>query len=87
MFALFLAVVSAVALTISPSGAIASSAMGSVLHDFAQPGTTIWWFVLGGPFRSAPSSFVGIAFAAVANGLFWVVLCWLGVSLVRLVGR
>jgi hypothetical protein len=48
-----------------------------------QPGVAIWWLVLGGPFRSAPSSLPGIAFAVAANAAFWLLVLWLAVLLVN----
>ncbi len=41
---------------------------------FAQPGTAIWWFALGGAFTTGPSSAAGICFAAVANSALWLTL-------------
>jgi hypothetical protein len=41
------------------------------LSDFVNPGVTVWWFALGGPFRTGPSSPSGIAFAAVFNAASW----------------
>ena len=57
------------------------------LSDFVQPGVTVWWFVLGGPFRVAPSSAGGIAFAAVANAVLWLAAIWVVVALYGLVRR
>lgn len=65
----------------------AQTAMPSVfrnpLHDFVQPGVAVWWLVLGGPFRSAPSSLSGIVFAAAANAALWLLVLWLAVVLVN----
>lgn len=79
------------ALTLASAAAVgllgAQTAMPSVfrnpLHDFVQPGVTIWWLVLGGPFRSAPSSLSGIAFAAAANAALWLLVLWLAVLIVN----
>jgi hypothetical protein len=79
------------ALTLASAAAVgllgAQTAMPSVfrnpLHDFVEPGVAIWWLVLGGPFRSAPSSLPGIAFAAAANAAFWLPVLWLVVVLVN----
>lgn len=57
------------------------------LSFFVQPGTTVWWFVLGGPSRHAPSSLVGIAFAAAANAAAWLPVSWLAVGVGRANGR
>jgi hypothetical protein len=42
---------------------------------------------LGGPFRSAPSSSAGIAFAAVANAALWLLVLLFVVAVVRAVSR
>ena len=78
----------AAALTLASAGGLlgAQTAMPSVfrnpLHDFVQPGVAVWWLVLGGPFRAAPSSLSGIAFAA-ANAALWLLVLWLAVVLVN----
>jgi hypothetical protein len=72
-----LAIASAGALALLASGKVIPSVVRNPLFDFVQPGVTIWWFVLGGPFRSAPSSATGIAFAAVTNAAFWLLVLWL----------
>jgi hypothetical protein len=53
---------------------------------FCTVGVTVWWFVLGGPFRSAPSSPAGIAFAA-ANAALWLLVLLFVVAVVRAVRR
>jgi hypothetical protein len=55
------------------------------LSRFVEPGVAVWWLVLGGPFRSAPASAVGIAVAAAANAALWGLVLWLGVVVVRAV--
>ena len=82
-----LAIASAAGLALLASGKVIPSVARNPLLDFVQPGVTIWWFVLGGPFRSAPSSPVGIAFAAVTNAALWLLLLWLMVAIVRAVRR
>ena len=85
----------AVALFIASAGALALLASGNVipsvvrnpLSDFVQPGVTVWWLVLAGPFRVAPSSASGIAFAAMANTMLWLAAFWLVVVLYGLVRR
>jgi len=57
------------------------------ISAFAQPGTTVWWFVLGGPFQYGPHSPGGIAFAVVANAAFWLSVLWLFVALARVLVR
>jgi len=63
------------------------SAIRNPFFDFVQPGVTVWWFVLGGPFRSAPSSPFGIAVAAAANAALWLPMLWFVVTIVRAVRR
>jgi hypothetical protein len=57
------------------------------VSDFVQPGVTAWWFVLGGPFRSAPSSLSGIVFAAIANAALWLLGLFFLVGAVRIFRR
>ncbi len=59
----------------------------SPLSEFVQPGVTVWWFVLGGPFRSAPFSPTGIAFAAITNAALWLLVLWFVVAIVRAIRR
>jgi len=82
-----LVVASAVALALLSSGGVIPSVVRDPLSDFVQPGVTVWWLVLGGPFRVAPSSASGIAFAAVANAVLWLAAVWVVVALYRLVRR
>ena len=82
-----LVVASAVALALLSSGGVIPSVVRNPLSDFVQPGVTVWWLVLGGPFRVAPSSASGIAFAAVANAVLWVVTIWFVVALYGLIKR
>ena len=78
-----LAIVSAGALALLGSGEVIPSVVRDPISDFVQPGVTVWWFVLGGPFRSAPSSLTGIAFAAAANAALWLLVIWFAVAIVR----
>jgi hypothetical protein len=87
LVAVALVVASATALTLLSSGGVIPSVVRNPLSDFVQPGITVWWFVLGGPFRVAPSSAGGIAFAAVANAVLWLGAIWIVVALYRLVHR
>lgn len=82
-----LAIASAAALAWLASLAVIPSVVRNPLVDFVQPGVTVWWFVLGGPFRSAPSSPSGIAFAAAANAAVWLLVSWFAVAIVRAVSR
>jgi hypothetical protein len=69
-------------LTIASAGVYIELAGGSQLPsvirnplaNFAQPGMTVWWFALGGPFQTGPLTPRGIVFASLANGLFWLLL-------------
>ena len=85
--AVALVIASVAALAVLTSGGVIASVVRDPLSDFVQPGVTVWWLVLGGPFRAGPSSPGGIAFAAVANALFWSVAFWLAFALYRLVQR
>lgn len=82
-----LVVVSAVALALLSSDAVIPSVARDPLSSFVQPGLTVWWLALGGPFRAAPSSASGIAFAAVANAVSWLAAIWLVVALYGLIQR
>lgn len=81
-----LAIASAAALALLGSGRVIPSVVRNPLFDFVQSGVTVWWFVLGGPFRSAPSSPAGIAFAA-ANAALWLLVLLFVVAVVRAVSR
>jgi len=82
-----LAIASTGALALLASGEIIPSVVRNPLVDFVQPGVTVWWFVLGGPFRSAPSSPFGIAVAAAANAALWLLMLWFVVTIVGAVRR
>jgi hypothetical protein len=77
-----LAITSAAALALLASGEVIPSVVRDPLSIFVQPGVTVWWFVLGGPFRAAPSSATGIAFAAGTNAAVWSLVLWFGVAIV-----
>ena len=87
LVAVALVVASVAALALLSSGGVIPSVLRNPLSDFVQPGVTVWWFVLGGPFRVAPSSASGIAFAAVANAVLWLAAIWVVVALYGLVQR
>jgi hypothetical protein len=85
--AALLAVASVAALAYIASGEVIPSVVRDPLLAFVQPGVTVWWFVLGGPFRTVPFSPTGIVFAAAANTLLYLVVLWLAVAVVRAVRR
>jgi hypothetical protein len=87
LVAAVLMVASAGALALLASGAVIPSLLRNPLFNFVQPGVTVWWLVLGGPFRVAPASPSGIAFAAFANAALWLLVLWLAVSFARAVYR
>jgi len=82
-----LVMASVTALAFVASGALIPSVVRDPLLAFVQPGVTVWWLVLGGPFRSAPSSPTGIAFAAATNTLFYLLVLWIAVAGARVVRR
>jgi hypothetical protein len=57
--------------------------MRSPIATFVSPGESLWWFVLGGPFQSAPSTAGGIAFAAITNAILWLIPLSLVLILIR----
>ena len=85
--ALGLLVATAAILALLSSAHVIPSLLRSPLTDFVQPGVTVWWLVLGGPFQSAPSSLGGIAFAAIANTALWLLVVALGVAIVSAARR
>jgi hypothetical protein len=85
--AAILAMASVAVLASLASGELIPSVVRDPLLAFVQPGVTVWWLVLGGPFRSAPSSPTGIAFAAATNTLLYLLALWLAVAVARLVRR
>lgn len=80
-----LVVASATALAVLGSVTAMPSAFRNPLSRFVEPGVAVWWLVLGGPFRSAPASAVGIAVAAAANAAAWGLVLWLVGIVVRAV--
>ena len=82
-----LAMASVAALASISSGELIPSVVRDPLLAFVQPGVTVWWLVLGGPFRSAPSSPGGIALAAATNTLLYLLVVWLAVVGARVVRR
>ena len=84
---LVLAAASAAALALLSSSRVTPSALRDPLSGFVQPGITVWWFVLGGPFRSVPATISGIAFTALVNELSWLVALWLVLFTLRMLHR
>jgi len=82
-----LTIASAMVLTLIGSGAVIPSVVRDPLSAFVQPGVTVWWFLLGGPFRDIPLSATGIALAAAANAALWSLVLWCGVAIVRAARR
>jgi uncharacterized membrane protein len=72
------------ALVLATVGGIAHRALGypavipefltRPLASFIEPGLTGWWFTLGGPFQSFPSSASGYAVTVAGNVVFWLLL-------------
>ena len=85
--AAMLATASAAILALLASGVSIPSLVRNPLSDFVQPGISIWWLVLGGPFRTIPYSAWGIAFAAAANAASWLLALWIAVVFVRVIQR
>ena len=82
-----LAIASAAVLTALDSAETIPSVIRDPLSDFVEPGVSVWWFVLGGPFRSAPSSPAGIALAAAANSALWLLMVLFVVAVVRVIRK
>jgi hypothetical protein len=82
-----LAIASAASLAVLSSGSILPSVVREPIAAFVQPGVTVWWLLLGGPFRTAPTSATGITFAAGTNATLWVLALWLGVATMRAARR
>ena len=85
LIAAVLAITSVAILALLAATIVIPSVVRNPLSDFVGPGVAVWWLVLGGPFRSLPSSLTGIAFAAIANAVFWVLWLWFVVVVVRAV--
>lgn len=85
--AALLAIASAAAIGWLVSDGTIPSLVRNPLSDFVQPGIMVWWLVLGGPFRSAPSSPDGIAFAAAANAALWLAAAWPVLAIARVLRR
>jgi hypothetical protein len=82
-----LTLVSGGALYLLASSTVLPSTIRNPLSAFVQPGVTVWWFVLGGPFRSAPSQLSGLVFAALANGVLWLAVAGFATFVYRAVRR
>jgi hypothetical protein len=82
-----LLIVSGAALVLLTSATVIPSLLRNLLSDFVQPGVAVWWLVLGGPFRSAPSLLSGIVFAATSNAILWLLVLLLVVAVARILRR
>jgi hypothetical protein len=82
-----LAIVSAAVLTALDLAKTIPSVIRNPLSAFVEPGVIVWWFVLGGPFRSAPSSHIDIAFAAAVNASLWLLVVLFVVAVVGVIRR
>jgi hypothetical protein len=78
-----LAIISAAVLTTLDSAETIPSVIRNPISEFVEPGVTVWWLVLGGPFRYAPSSATSIAFAATANAALWLLVVLFVVAVVH----
>jgi len=83
LMACVLAIASAGGFLLLSSGEIVPSSIRNPITTFVSPGVSLWWFVLGGPFQSAPHTRGGIAFAAIANAILWLVPLWLVLIVIR----
>jgi hypothetical protein len=61
----------------------APSWLRNPVAGFVEPGATVWWFALGGPFQAVPRTLGGILCASIANTAVWVAV----VALARLMAR
>ena len=84
LVAAVLAIASAASLALLTSGKALPSVARDPIFAFVQPGVTVWWFLLGGPFQTVPTSVTGITLAAGANAALWLLVLWLGVTTLRL---
>jgi hypothetical protein len=66
-----LAVASLAIMVMRGSSRMIPSVVRDPLANFVDPGVTAWWLILGNLFQSFPSSLAGMAFAALANTLLW----------------
>jgi len=64
-----------------------SSWLRNPIAGFVEPGTTLWWLILGGPFQTGPRTLGSIAWAAIANTVVWVAVVALARIIVRLGGH
>jgi len=78
-----LGIASASGLLLLSSVEIVPSSIRSPIATFVSPGESFWWFVLGGPFQSAPRTAGDIAFVAVANATLWLLPLSLVLILIR----
>ena len=83
--ALFIA--SASALALRASTGVLPSALAGIVSAFVQPGVAAWWFAFPSLFQATPGSLAGIAFAAAANALLWLLLAGALGALLRRIRR
>jgi lipoprotein signal peptidase len=84
---IFVVIVAAVASALIQALLNSAQVLPSLIRDplsaFVRPGVTVWWFALGGPFRTAPSSATGIAFASLSNSVVWLLVIRLLIVIIR----
>lgn len=61
----------------------APSWLRNPIAGFVEPGATLWWFALGGPFQAEPRTLDGILCASIGNAAVWIAV----VALARLMAR
>jgi|SRR5579864_4802229 hypothetical protein len=61
----------------------APSWLRNPIAGFVEPGATLWWFALGGPFRAEPRTLGGLLCASIGNTAVWIAV----VALARLMAR
>ena len=83
--ALFIA--SASVLMLLASSVVLPSPLAGIVSAFVQPGVAAWWFAFPSLFQATPGSLAGIAFAAAANALLWLLLAGVLGALLRRVRR
>jgi hypothetical protein len=85
MAAPVLAVASLAIVVMRESNKMVPSIVRDPLIKFVEPGVAVWWLGLGKLFQASPSSPGGMAFAAIANALFWLLAFWLLLVAVKFV--
>ena len=85
--AVALVLLSAASLALLTSQLGVPSWLRDPMYSFVQPGVAVWWFLLGGPFRTLPPSATDTAIAAAANAAVWSFVLWLVVAAIRAIHR